>query len=53
MDVLVENTQIDTGIPRVQGIPALNTQSAENQSHGCRRRHGGIAESSFLRSAWT
>src|SRR2546425_5264270 len=23
MDVLVENTQIDTGIPRVQGIPAL------------------------------
>src|SRR6266436_753940 len=26
MDVLVENTQIDTGIPRVSGIPALNTQ---------------------------
>jgi type IV pilus secretin PilQ/predicted competence protein len=31
MDVLVENTQIDTGIPRVQGIPALNTQSAETK----------------------
>jgi type IV pilus assembly protein PilQ len=31
IDVLVENTQIDTGIPRVQGIPALNTQSAETK----------------------
>jgi type IV pilus assembly protein PilQ len=31
MDVLVENTQIDAGIPRVQGIPALNTQSAETK----------------------
>ncbi len=31
MDVLVENTQIDNGIPRVQGIPALNTQSAETK----------------------
>lgn len=31
MEVLVENTQIDTGIPRVQGIPALNTQSAETR----------------------
>jgi type IV pilus assembly protein PilQ len=31
MDVLVENTQIDNGIPRVQGIPALNTQSAETR----------------------
>jgi len=31
MDVLVENTQIDTGIPRVQGVPALNTQSAETK----------------------
>jgi type IV pilus assembly protein PilQ len=29
MDVLVENTQIDAGIPRVQGIPALDTQSAQ------------------------
>jgi type IV pilus assembly protein PilQ len=31
MDVLVENTQIDTGIPRVQGVPALDTQSAETK----------------------
>jgi type IV pilus assembly protein PilQ len=31
MDVLVENTQIDTGIPRVNNIPALNTQSAETK----------------------
>ncbi len=31
MDVLVENTTIDAGIPRVQGIPALNTQSAETK----------------------
>jgi type IV pilus assembly protein PilQ len=31
MDVLVENTQIDSGIPRVQGIPALDTQSAETR----------------------
>jgi len=29
MDVVVENTSIDTGIPRVQGIPALDTQSVE------------------------
>ena len=31
MDVVVENTQIDNGIPRVQGIPALDTQSAETK----------------------
>jgi type IV pilus assembly protein PilQ len=31
MDVLVENTQIDNGITRVQGIPALDTQSAETR----------------------
>jgi len=31
MDVVVENTQIDTGIPRVQGVPALDTQSAETK----------------------
>jgi len=31
MDVLVENTQIDTGIPRVSGIPALDTESAETK----------------------
>ena len=31
MDVVVENTQIDTGIPRVQGVPALDTQAAETK----------------------
>jgi type IV pilus assembly protein PilQ len=31
MDVLVENTQIDNGIPRVEGIPALDTQSTETK----------------------
>jgi len=31
MDVLVENTTIDAGIPRVQGIPALDTQAAETR----------------------
>ena len=31
MDVVVENTQVDNGIPRVQGIPALDTQSAETK----------------------
>jgi len=31
MDVLVENTQIDAGIPCVSGIPALNTESAETK----------------------
>jgi len=31
MDVLVENTQIDQGIPRIQGVPALDTQSAESK----------------------
>ncbi len=31
MDILVENTQIDNGIPRVLGIPALNTQAAETK----------------------
>jgi type IV pilus assembly protein PilQ len=31
MDVLVENTQIDNGIPLVQGIPALDTQSAQTK----------------------
>ena len=29
MDVLVENTQIDPGIPRIQGVPALDTQAVE------------------------
>jgi type IV pilus assembly protein PilQ len=32
MDVLVENTAIDPGIDRVQGIPALATQSAETKT---------------------
>ncbi|MGB2676423.1 MAG: type IV pilus secretin PilQ [Candidatus Acidiferrum sp.] len=31
MDVVVENTQVDNGIPRIQGIPALDTQSAETK----------------------
>ena len=31
MDVLVENTQIDQGIPRIQGVPALDTQSEETK----------------------
>jgi type IV pilus assembly protein PilQ len=31
MDVTVENTQIDQGIPRIQGIPALDTQSEETK----------------------
>ncbi len=31
MDVVVENTQIDTGVPRVQGVPALATQSVESK----------------------
>ncbi len=31
MDVLVENTQIDQGIPRIQGVPALDTQYEETK----------------------
>jgi len=31
MDVTVENNQIDNGIQRVQGIPAIDTQSAETK----------------------
>jgi len=31
MDVIVENDQIDNGIPRIQGIPAIDTQSAETK----------------------
>ena len=31
MDVLVENTAIDAGIPRVQGVPALDTEAAETK----------------------
>jgi type IV pilus assembly protein PilQ len=31
MDVLVENTQINQGIPRIQGVPALDTESEETK----------------------
>jgi type IV pilus assembly protein PilQ len=31
LDVVVENTQIDDGIQRVNGIPALDTQSTESK----------------------
>ena len=31
MEVVVENTAIDNGVPRVQNIPALSTQSAETK----------------------
>jgi type IV pilus secretin PilQ/predicted competence protein len=31
MDVTVENDQIDQSIPRVQGIPAIDTQAAETK----------------------
>ena len=31
MDVVVENTQIDNGIPLVNGVPALDTQSAQTK----------------------
>jgi type IV pilus assembly protein PilQ len=31
LDVHVENTSIDQGIPRIEGIPALDTESAETK----------------------
>ena len=31
MDVTVENDQIDQAIPRIEGIPAIDTQSAETK----------------------
>jgi type IV pilus assembly protein PilQ len=31
MDVHVENTQIDNGIPRIQGVPALDTEAVETK----------------------
>jgi type IV pilus secretin PilQ/predicted competence protein len=31
MDVTVENDQIDAAIPRIEGIPAIDTQSAETK----------------------
>ena len=40
MDVTVKNDQIDQAIPRVQGIPAIDTQS-RNEGDGERRRDGG------------
>jgi type IV pilus assembly protein PilQ len=49
MDVLVENTQIDQGIPRIQGVPALDTQSEETKilvSDGGTVVIGGIIVSS-------
>ena len=41
MDVTVENDQIDQAIPRVQGIPAIDTQAAETKVTDCRRRNRG------------
>ena len=31
LDITVENTQIDQGIPRIQGTPALDTQSTQTK----------------------
>jgi len=31
LDITVENTQIDSGIPRIQGTPALDTQSTQTK----------------------
>jgi type IV pilus assembly protein PilQ len=45
MDVTVENDQIDAAIPRIQGIPAIDTQSAETKvtvSDGATVVIGGI-----------
>jgi len=45
MDVTVENDQIDGSIPRVQGIPAIDTQAAETKvtvSDGATVVIGGI-----------
>ena len=47
MDVLVENTQIDQGIPRIQGVPALDTQAAETTvADGGTVVNGGVIISS-------
>jgi len=49
MEVVVENTAIDTGIPRIQGIPALDTQAAETKvlvSDGGTVVIGGVIASS-------
>jgi len=45
MNIHVENTQIDPAIPRIQGIPALDTQSADTRvlvSDGATVMIGGI-----------
>ena len=45
MDVTVENDQVDAAIPRIQGIPAIDTQSAETKvtvSDGATVVIGGI-----------
>ena len=31
MDITIQNNQIDQGIPRIQGIPAIDTQSTETK----------------------
>ncbi|HUJ32609.1 MAG TPA: type IV pilus secretin PilQ [Candidatus Acidoferrum sp.] len=49
MDVTVENDQIDQSIPRVQGIPAIDTQSAQTRvtvNDGATVVVGGIIVSS-------
>ncbi|HEV2615403.1 MAG TPA: type IV pilus secretin PilQ [Candidatus Acidoferrales bacterium] len=45
MNIHVENTQIDPAVPRIQGIPALDTQSADTRvlvSDGATLMIGGI-----------
>src|SRR5487761_819448 len=45
MNIHVENTQIDPAIPRIQGIPALDTQSADTRvlvNDGATLMIGGI-----------
>ena len=60
MDVTVENDQIDESIPRVQGIPAIDTQSAETKvtvNDGATVVIGGIIVTSsaptFTRCRWS
>jgi type IV pilus assembly protein PilQ len=53
MDVTVTNDQIDTAIPRVQGIPAIDTQQANTKvlvSDGATVVIGGIIVSSQQRT---
>ncbi len=51
MDVLVENTQIDNGIPRVQGIPGVEYAIRGNQGAGCRWWHGSNRRNHHLLTA--